>query len=56
MIQALKTVLPIKRTEQQKEQRIFKKMYFQRSRRKEAGRISSQEPESAGKIDGSTFG
>ena len=34
MIQALKTVLPIKRTEQQKEQRIFKKMYFQRSRRK----------------------
>ena len=27
-------------------------MYFQRSRRKEAGRISSQEPESAGKIDG----
>jgi len=34
----------------------FKKMYFQRSRRKEAGRISSQEPESAGKIDGSTFG
>ena len=34
----------------------FKKMYFQRSRRKEAGRISSQEPESAGKTDGSTFG
>ena len=33
----------------------FKKMYFQRSRRKEAGRISSQEPESAGKIDGSTL-
>ena len=34
----------------------FKKMYFQRSRRKEAGRISTQEPESAGKTDGSTFG
>ena len=51
MIQALKTVLPIKRTEQQKEQRILKRCIS-----REAGRISSQEPESAGKTDGSTFG
>ena len=51
MIQALKTVLPIKRTEQQKEQRILKRCIS-----REAGEISSQEPESAGKIDGSTFG
>ena len=50
MIQALKAYRAAEGTAD------FKKMYFQRSRRKEAGRISSQEPESAGKIDGSTFG
>ena len=54
MIEALKTVLPIKRTEQQEEQRILKDV-FPEKQAKKLEEYLHKEPESAGKTDGSTL-